>query len=745
MARGGTDEGISRRTLLVGGGVGAGLVLAWALWPRSYPPNLRAAPGETIVNAFLKIGSDGRVIVAVPQAELGQGVYTSLPQILADALGADWRTIGVEPSPISPLYANRLLAGDEARSGLPAFLGGAGGWAAQEYATRTAMMVTAGSTSIRAFEAPMRDAGAAARALLSKAAAKRWGVDWQDLDTVGGFVVGDRSRLSFGELAAEAARQKLPDRLPIRGGNQNRLVGQAVPRLDLPSKVDGTAQFGADIRMPDLVYASVRAGPIGGGRLVRADKKAADKVPGVFAVFENPHWVAAVATNWWAANRAVEAMKPAFETRHKLTSSAAIDSALDAALAGAATRFVDTGDLAAAYASAPVFRAHYAVGAAPGAPPETLTATARLTGDRLEVWAPTQAPAFARAAAARGAGMAEAAVTIHRTLVGGGYGRKLEHDAIEQAAQLAVALKRPVQTVWSRIEECVQDGFRPPVKAALSASMAEGGRITGWQARIAAPATRRQAVARLRLRQPGAADEADAAAVEGATPPYSIPALAVDHLPAAVGLKTGIWRSEAHSYTAFFTECFIDELSHAAGIEPFSFRMQMLGDNPRLARCLSTAAALGGWDGGAAGSAMGIAAHSAFGSHIALVIEIALESERQVRAVRAVAAVDCGRVIHPEIVKQLIEGGIIHGLSAALGPPIGFSGGVPDATGFDRIVLPRLADSPDVSVEIVDSDEAPGGVTELGVPPAAPALANALFAATGRRLRSLPLALGSGA
>ena len=745
MARGGTGEGISRRTLLVGGGVGAGLVLAWALWPRSYAPNLRAAPGESVFNAFLRIGRDGRVIVAAPQAELGQGVYTSLPQILADELGADWRTIAVEPSPIHPLYANPLPAIDEARENFPDLLEGIGDWAAHNYAAREALMITGGSTSIRAFEPRLREAGAAARALLSKAAAKRWGVEWEALDTAGGFVIGEgERRLSFGELAEEAAALEVPATLPMRGGIENRLVGQSLARLDLPSKIDGSAQFGADIRMPDLVYASVRSGPIGGGRLIRADKKAADAVPGVFAVVEETHWVAAVATNWWAANKAVEAMKPAFETRHALATSASVDIALEEAMGGAATRIFEQGDIETAYGAGSVFRAHYAAGVAPGAPPETLTATARLTGDRLEVWAPTQAPGHARAAAARAAGMAEAQVTIHRTLIGGGYGRKLEQDAIAQAATLAVKLKRPVQLIWSRIEETVQDGFRPPAHAALSASMQPGGRISGWQARIAAPATHAQVIARL-SGENGAEASAHAAAVEGAVPPYAIPSVAIDHLPADTGLRTGIWRSGAHSYTAFFTESFIDELARKAGVEPLSFRMQMLGDNPRLAVCLSTATALGGWDGGAAGSIMGIAAHSAFGSHIALLVEAEVGADQRIRVSRAVAAVDCGRVINPDIVKQLVEGAIVHGIAGATGNPVGFEGGVPDMTGFDRLVLPRLADSPEVTVEIVENDELPGGVTELGVPPVAPAIANAIFAATGQRLRSLPLTMGSGA
>jgi isoquinoline 1-oxidoreductase beta subunit len=736
--------GISRRKLLVGGGLGVGLLLAWGLWPRHYEPNLRAAPGETLFNAFLKIGSDGRVIVAVPQAEIGQGVYTSLPQILADELGADWRTVSVEPAPLSPLYANQLLAEATISSGLPSAFEGIGRWAAHEYATRTALMLTGGSTSIRAFEGRMREAGAAARALLSKAAAARWDVDWELLDTAGGFVVNGADKISFAELAEAAAREDVPSELPVRGGTENRLVGEPLPRLDLPSKADGSAQFAGDIRLSDMVYASVRAGPIGDSRLVAVDRAAADRIPGVLAVFENPGWAGAAATNWWAANRAVEAMKPKFETSGGLVDSAGIDERLKAAIeAGEASRYFSRGNVEEAYAGGNLFRVRYSAGVAPNAPLETLTATARVTGDRVEIWAPTQAPGFARAAAARAAGVGEGQVTIYPTLIGSGYGRKLETQAIEQAVTMALRLKRPVQVVWSRIEETMQDSFRPPARAALSARMDPGGRIMAWQARIAAPSTTAQVIGRLRSGADGASDEAEASAVDGAVPPYAIPAVSVDHLPVAVGLRTGIWRSGAHSYTAFFTECFIDELARKANIEPMSFRMQMLGDNPRLARALTTAATLGGWDGGMPGSAMGIAAHSAFGSHAATLVEVAVGSDQRIRVSRAVCAVDVGRVVNPEIVRQLIEGGIVYGIAGATGNPIRFERGLPNARSLGALGLPRLADSPEVTVEILPSEEDSGGVTELAVPTLAPAIANAVFAATGQRLRSLPLVMGS--
>lgn len=735
-------EGISRRTLLVGGGAGVGLALAWSLWPRSYRPNLSAGPGETIVNAFLKIGRDGRVIVALPQAELGQGVSTALPQILADELGADWGNVGVEPAPISPLYANQLLAGELADGATLDALGSVGGWAAHEIATREALMLTGGSTSVRAFEPRMREAGAAARALLSMAAARRQDADWRDLDTHDGFVWRGEERIAFGDLAEDAAARTPPRTLLMRGGNAHRLVGLTVPRLDGPAKVDGSATFAGDVRLPGMVYASVRSPPAG-GRLVRADTAAARRLPETLHVFEQPGWVGAAAINSWAADRAVAALNAHFRVPSGLTTTASIEAALDAALErGEAERVHSRGDGNAALTGAGP-SAVYHVGLAPSAPPETLTATARVSGDRLEVWAPTQAPGLARAAAARAIGFADSQVTLYPMLfVGGGYGRKLEMDAITQAASMAQQLGRPVQLAWSRLQDIQHDRPRPAAAARLDARFGQAGTIAAWRARIAAPAAMRETAERIGL---GAHLFVGARApVAGAVPPYAIAAIGVDQVVADIGLATGIWRSQAHSHTAFFTESFIDELARTFALEPLSFRMQMLGANPRLARVLATATALGGWDGGPPGSGMGIAAVSAFGSHIATLVEIEVGAGQQVRVLRAVCAVDCGRIVHPEIVKQQIEGGLIHGITAAIGPRLEIDNGLPTARTLGDLRLPTLATSPEVTVELIDSQEPPGGVTELAVPTAAPAIGNALHALTGQRLRRLPFVLGSG-
>ena len=727
---------VSRRRLIVGGGVGAGLLVAWGVWPRSYRPNLVAAPGETILGAFLKIGENGQVAVVVPQAEMGQGVYTALPQILADELGADWRTVAVEPAPISPLYANTLLAEEQAHAMLAPFLQPAGEWVARQVAIRSALMITGGSTSVRGFEAPLRAAGATARALLCMAAARRWKIDWRACDTDAGFVVRGDDRLRFGELAAEAAEMTPPDPPMLRPAGTGKLAARSLPRLDLPAKLDGSARFAADVRLPGMLFASVRQGPPGDTSLAAVDRAAAHSVPGVFAVFSHPGWVAAMAETTWAAERAVAALAPRFASAAALADDASIAAALEQALGEDGSRFATRGSVAGALTNA--VTANYSVGFAPHAAIEPLCATAQLDGDRLLLWVPTQAPGLARAAAARAVGLPEARVTIYPMLVGGGFGRKIEHDAVAQAAILAVTTKRPVQLRWSRAEETLHDRMRPPARARLAASLGRGGLIAAWSANIAAPSTSGETMRRAMPGRPFPGG-AEAAAIDGAVPAYAIPALAIDHHPADIGVPTGIWRSVAHSYTAFFTESFVDELAAKAGIDPLSFRIQMLGDAPRLANCLATVAALGGWEGGTAGSGQGLACHSAFGSHVAMLVEAHVTVAQAVRVDRVTAVVDCGRVVNPDIVAQQIEGGIVFAMSAALGPPIGYRRGLPTASSFAALGLPALAGTPAIQVRIVPSTRPSGGVAELAVPVVAPAIANALFAASGTRHRTLPI------
>ncbi len=738
--------GVDRRTLLVGGGAAAGLFVAWAAWPRRYKPALNAAPGETVFNAFLKIDRTGQVIVIVPQTEMGQGVTTLLPQILADELGADWRTIAVQPATISPLYANTLLAREWLVSDWTMAAGGAGDWAIDEYATRRALMLTGGGTSVRMFHNDYRDAGAAARILLCKAAAAQWGIPWESCDIQDGIITdGGQRTLSLGAVADAAAGFDLPDILPLRQGQDGRLAGQDLPRLDTPSKIDGSHNFAADIRLPDMVYASIRQGPIGDAVVRSVNEDAARKVTGFLHMVRTDRWVAAVGTNWWAANKALDLSDPVFTLRGKPVDSIAMDDALEAAFASPdGRRLHKLGDLLPVFEGATILASEFQVDAGLHLALEPMAATARVNDGTAEVWMATQAPGLARAAIADALGFSDSAVIVYPLHAGGSFGRKMDFEAGVQAALIAQQIDRPVQLLWSRLEDVIHDRPGAPAHARMAAKLGRTGAIEGWLAKVATPCAMSETWARINDgalphdAAAGVADKASRLAVSGMVPPYACPNFAVDHYPADIGLPLGLSRGNANVHGAFFTESFVDELAHLAGMEPMSFRIQMMGGNPRLAHCLTTASAMGGWQGGLAGSGQGLAAHMMHGSYIAVMVEAGITGGK-LSVGRIVAAVDCGDQVNPDIARQQIEGGLIHGLALAMGASVPYAGGMPTRAILGRMGLPRLGDIGEVTVELIRSTAPAGGMSEIAVPPVAPAIANALFTVTGQRFRSLPL------
>jgi isoquinoline 1-oxidoreductase beta subunit len=548
-------------------------------------------------------------------------------------------------------------------------------------------------------------------------------------------------------LVVEASALDAPSPIPLNPSARNRLSGRDAPRLDLSAKVDGSVSFAGDVRLPDMLFASVRAGPAGNTSLLSADEKAALNMRGVVQVVKTDNWVAAVASNWWAANNALDAMAPVFRTKGQMADSTEIAQSLSNAIAeGPGFRATKLGDVDAAMApeaGARIFKAEYTVGAAVHAPIETRSATAYFRDQRLQLWLATQAPAAARLAAAQAIGMSADDVVHYPVMAGGSFDRNFDNSISAQVAVIAKAVGRPVQLTWSRPEDFVRDHVRSPALGRLSAAMNADGAVTGLAVRVAAASSMRELAYRIdgqktdKARK-SASGQYDVLALEGAQIPYAIPNISIDHFPVSMPMPTGPWRGLANSYNCFFVEGFIDELAHKAGVEPLSFRMQMLVGQTRLARCLTGVATMAGWDGGVSGSGRGIACHSMRGSHIAVIVT-ARNSETGVRVDRIHAMADCGRLINPDLARQQIEGGILFGLAQALGSATDFESGLPTARRLRDIDLPKLADVPEITVELARSDEAPGGVSELGVPAVAPAIANALFSAAGIRLRELPL------
>lgn len=754
---------ITRRGLLAGAAAGGGLVVAWWLMPRSYASPLVAASGEHVFGAWLKIATDGVVTVAVPQLEMGQGITTLLPQIVAYELGADWRQVAVDPAPVSGAYANVPLAKKWMALWDPAFAGlseGSDDLIATRFAQSRRFNATAAGTSLEAYEMPAREAAAAARAMLAQEAASRWGVAWEECEVEGGFVTHGSQRASFGELAEAAAEWTPPDPPPLRPEPPREKPlpadvdgAPAFPRIDLPSKVDGSWRFAGDVRLPGMVFASIRHGPAGGSELAGFDKDAAAGIRGLAGIVESKRWLAVAADTWWSAESALAAMKPRFTTAAPVNSPDIAARLGTLLTAGEAHVIAETGYGREAMQRVDIGR-RYEVEPAYAAPAETATATARFADGRLDLWIATQAPEQTRIAAARAIGIATEDVALYPVAAGGSFDARLEHDHAIEIALIARELGRPVQLVWPRRDELIRARPRAPYWMLLGAQVAkggtkgEGGAIDAMRIRIATPPGAREFGKRLfaNLTPEAAmretAGEPDPLACEGAVPPYQIPALLVEHIPADIGLPVGRVRGNSHGPLIFAIESFIDEIAAKHGREPLSFRMSMLGADVRLAACLQRAAQLAGWDGGADQSGQGLAcARIGEGPGAARIacVATARQGEGGVRVIRLSAAADIGRIVNHDIAKQQIEGGLVFGIGIALGNPLELRAGLPTVPSDAALGLPTLADCPEMRIEFIESEAPTADPGELGAVVAPPAIANALFSATGLRLRRLPL------
>ncbi|MFL6723021.1 MAG: molybdopterin cofactor-binding domain-containing protein [Sphingomicrobium sp.] len=697
---------VSRRTLLVGGGAGIGLVVAFLAWPKREGSPLRPGLKEPAFGPFLRIGTDGRVTLAVPQVETGQGIWTGLAQIAADELGAAWETMSVEPAPHGNPYANSLIA--------------------HNYGVTT--RITAGSSSVRAFEQPLREAAAVARAMLCKAAADRWGVSAAECDTEGGFIVHESKRLAFGDVSADAAGLRAPDMPQPRAVGAGKLAGQPLPRLDLPAKSDGSMRFASDVRLPRMIFASVRMAPPD-GRLTGFSREGAKVQQGLIDLVVHDRWLAALGETWWAADHALTRAGPRFTGPE----AGDIDAALaDALRAGKADRLFERGDYAAETKGSSPLAATYSIASTPHRSLEAPAAVARFTGDRLEVWAGTQIPDLARTVAAKAANFAQDAVTIFPMPIGDGSGSAFGLEAIPIAVELARHAGRPVSLALPPAVAQNQDAVRTPMLARMTALPASDGTIAAWSARfVGMPGLEASLAIAQGKAQPHFAPKS-------AAPPYGIPAMRIDAIDAKLPIRTGYMRGGDEAITTFATESFVDEMARAMRAEPLAFRIGLLGGAPRLAQAIMTAAKIGGWDGGGPGSNLGLSCASLFGSHIGLLAEATVGANQRIKVSRLVAAVDAGRIVNIGLVRQQVEGALLSALASAMVPEPSYVASMPRAAPMRGRGFERLHEVPKVEVEVIQSDEEPGGISGLGMAVLAPAVANAIAAGTGKRLRNLP-------
>ncbi|MCV0440913.1 MAG: molybdopterin-dependent oxidoreductase [Hydrogenophaga sp.] len=753
----------TRRKFILGTlSVTGALVIGWSVLPprqrltTSQP--LPTGEGEIAFNGWVRIARDGTVTVMLARSEMGQGVVTSLCMLLAEELDADWSRVTWQASPIDKIYNNVASVVD----GLPvhpdtdSVVLDATRWLVAKTMREVGVMMTGGSSSVKDLWLPMRQAGASARAMLVAAAATQWGIAPEDCSAERGEVIApDGRRLGYGALAAAAAQQPLPRKPALKTPERFRLIGQATRRIDTPGKIDGSARFGIDALPDGLLHASVKMCPTLRGKPLRFDDAAARAVPGVKAVTEvaplrgGTGGVAVIADHPWRARKAAQAIDVQWDhgelasfnskdVMEQLERTARAEEGYaffergetDAALAGAARR------IEAEY-RAP-YLAHMAL--------EPINCTVLFEGNKATVWVSTQVPGLARAAAAEALGLPDEAVTVHVLLLGGGFGRRLEVDFIAQAAAIARAMPgQPVQTIWSREQDTRHDLYRPACAARFEAGLDAQGVLVAWKNISAGQAIVPQ-VLRRTFGLPGGGP--DKTASEGAfDQAYEWPAARIAHINVDLPLQVGFWRSVGHSHQAFFKEGFLDEVAHAAGKDPLAFREALLQNHPRQLAVLQAVARAAGWgtaskpapDG--AKTARGIALHDSFGSTVAQVAEVSMASDKTIRVHRVWCAIDCGLAVNPAGVRQQLEGAVIFGLSAALHGEVDIVEGQVQQGNFHDQPILRLNEAPDVECVILPGAGHPEGVGEPGVPPIAPAVANALFALTGQRLRSLPLKL----
>jgi isoquinoline 1-oxidoreductase beta subunit len=713
------ETAITRRGFLkVGAAVGGGLLVGFYLAPGARLSRADATPGgEAFVpNAFIRIAPDDTVTIIVNKSEMGQGVYTSLPMLVAEELECDWNGIHVESAPAAPAYYHTQ-------------------WGPYQG--------TGGSSSVNSTWDQLRTAGATAREMLVAAAAETWGVPADGCRAANGSVLHEASgrRLSYGALAERAAQVPVPEVVLLKDRDEFKIIGRPTKRLDSPEKVNGQAVFGLDIYLPGMLTAVVARPPVFGATLKGYDAKGAKAVPGVRDVVAINAGVAVVAESFWEAKKGRDALTVEWDEGPNAGLSSEALGAKYAKLAeqpGMTVR--QEGDATAALArAAQRIEAVYQVPYLAHAPMEPLNCVADVRPDGCDIWAGTQLQTIDQQAAARITGLPQEAVRVHTTFLGGGFGRRANPhaDFVSTAVEASKAVGRPVKLVWTREDEIRGGYYRPMHYSRLAAGLDGEGHPVAWTHRLVG-----ESIVKGTPFEGLIQNGIDMTSVEGAADmPYAIPNQLVDYHPVDNGVPVLWWRSVGHSFTAFIVESFLDEVAAAAGRDPLEIRLELLEGHPRHQAVLKAAADAAGWgEPLAADRGRGLAVHESFGSIVAEVAEVSIQANGRPRVHGVVCAVDCGLAVNPETIRAQMESGIVFGLSAALDGAITLKDGRVQQSNFHDYAVLRISEMPRVEVHIVEGGEKPTGIGEPGVPPIAPAVCNAIFAATGKRVRRLPIA-----
>ena len=707
-------NGLSRRVFLRSSvAAGGGLMLGFGL-PTFVGDAMADESGSFVPNAFIRIGSDGSVTLTMPYVEMGQGTYTSIPMLIAEELEVALSQVRLEHAPP-----------DEKRYGNPLF-GGVQG--------------TGGSTAIRAVWEPLRQAGATARVMLIAAAAKRWKVEPSSCHAERGEVVHKTSerRIGYGALAGDAAQLPIPEKVVLKRPEEFKLIGTPAKRLDAPSKVNGTAIYGIDVKLPGLKIATLAQSPVFGGRLKSVDDAAAKAVKGVRQIVRLDDAVAVVADHMGAAKKGLAALVIQWDDGpHATLTIEDIARDLEKGTLNPGAVAQNVGDVAKAITRAATkVDAIYQVPFLAHAAMEPMNCTVEVRKDSCEVWVGSQVIARAQATAAKTTGLPLDKVVVHNHLIGGGFGRRLEIDGVTRAVEIAMHVDGPVKVIWTREEDIQHDMYRPYFFDRMSAGLDEAGMPIAWNHRFAGSSIL------ARWAPPIFNNGVDPDTIDGAINlPYALPNMRVEYLRMEPpGIPTAFWRSVGPSHSVFVVESFMDELAATAKKDPVDYRLALLDQAPRARAVLQLAAEKAGWGQPLPkGSGRGVALQFVFGTYMAQVAEVEVSKDGEVRVRRVVCAVDCGSVVNPDTVQAQVQGAVIFGVSAALFGQVTLKGGRVEQTNFDTYRVLRMNEAPAIEVHIVKNTEPPGGMGEPGTSAIVPAVTNAIFAATGKRLRTLPV------